>query len=431
MKINELHNQPVQPDTYEASMAQNQLLKIGTHSVQLHGLIKNEQEMESWVAKKIDLASNYVKSVHDYTAGQKAGTYNDGGLTTEGGMPSSVIKHKQKLAMMTDKELADRFKDFDEDRLRRMAWGHGYGKMSSHYLDRIRNVMTSKRTGAIKEGCKKHKVKEAQSVRVSTDVEGEWGGALGTLLDRDDDGNVLVGFGKEAHWFKQNDINFNDEDFGSSADDDDVLDIDFDESEPNAGAERADAARGMWASSKEIQSRFKTWQDFMNSEDFDEWLDDKFRDEMGEDEGEGHMSKSQLYQTAKMAIELIEMIKQGDDLEAWVQTKLNVAADHLQAVYHYEEYQKLNPYREQIDSNTFAKHSEIVKKSIDEILARETQIDDIDTKPGMMKILGKRVNEVEKEMAKEVREEGQTYEDMLQNKLDSAVKEYDTPEKKK
>ena len=180
---------------------------------------------------------------------------------------------------------------------------------------------------------------------------------------------------------------------------------DNNESQPDAGSERADAARGMWASSKEIQSRFKTWQDFMNSEDFDEWLDDKFRDEMGEDAGEGHMSKSQLYQTAKMAIELIEMIKHGDDLEAWVQTKLNVAADYLQAVYHYEEYQKLNPYREQIDSNTFAKHSEIVKKSIDEILARETKIDDVDTKPGMMRILGKRVNEVEKNIAKETKQE--------------------------
>ena len=55
----------------------------------------------------------------------------------EGGMPSSIIKHKQKLAMMTDEELADRFKDFDEDRLRHMAWGHGYGKMSSHYWDRV------------------------------------------------------------------------------------------------------------------------------------------------------------------------------------------------------------------------------------------------------------------------------------------------------
>ena len=43
-----------------------------------------------------------------------------------------------------------------------------------------------------------------------------------------------------------------------------------------------------------------------------------------EDAGEGHMSKSQLYATAKMAIELIDMIKKGDDLEGWVQTKLNL-----------------------------------------------------------------------------------------------------------
>ena len=29
-----------------------------------------------------------------------------------------------------------------------MARRHGYGKMSSHYLDRVRNHMTSKRTGS-------------------------------------------------------------------------------------------------------------------------------------------------------------------------------------------------------------------------------------------------------------------------------------------
>ena len=52
------------------------------------------------------------------------------------------------------------------------------------------------------------------------------------------------------------------------------------ESQPDADSERADAAQGMWASSKEIQSKFKTWQDFMNSEDFDEYLDDKFRNQL-------------------------------------------------------------------------------------------------------------------------------------------------------
>jgi hypothetical protein len=125
---------------------------------------------------------------------------------------------------------------------------------------------------------------------------------------------------------------------------------------------------------------------------------------LGEDAGEGHMSKSQLYQTAKMAIELLDMIKKGDDLEGWVQTKLNLAADYLQAVYHYEDYQKLNPYREEIDSNILHRHAGIIQKHLDEILERKCRAEDVDTKPGMMRILKKRVNEVEKEIAKKGRE---------------------------
>ena len=37
---------------------------------------------------------------------------------------------------MSDKDLADRFKDFDDTRLRQMAWRHGYGKMSDYYVNR-------------------------------------------------------------------------------------------------------------------------------------------------------------------------------------------------------------------------------------------------------------------------------------------------------
>jgi len=132
---------------------------------------------------------------------------------------------------------------------------------------------------------------------------------------------------------------------------------------------------------------------------------------MTEDAGEGHMSKSQLYATAKMAIELIDMIDKGDDLEGWVQTKLNLAADYLQAVYHYEDYQKLNPYREELDGALMQKHAGVIQKSLDGILARETEIADVDTKPGMMRILKKRVNEVEKDIAKENRKE--TNEDLV------------------
>ena len=83
MKINELHNQPVKPDTYEASMALNQLLKIGKHAIKLHNLIKDDAEMEAWVAKKIDLAGDYVKSVHGYMQGENNNLYDDGGLTED------------------------------------------------------------------------------------------------------------------------------------------------------------------------------------------------------------------------------------------------------------------------------------------------------------------------------------------------------------
>jgi hypothetical protein len=225
MKFNELSHMmqkpEPKPDTYEAGMALNQLLKIGTHAIKIHNMIDDAAEMEAWVAKKIDLASNYVKSVHGYTAGSKAGTYDDDGMSEMKKMPK------------------------------------GTGTM--------------------------------QGVK--------------------------------------------------------------------------------------------------------------------EDAGEGHMSKSQLYQTAKMSIELLDMINKGDDLEGWVQTKLNLAADYLQAVYHYEDYQKLNPYREELDGSLMQRHAGIIQKHLDEILERKCRAEDVDTKPGMMRILKKRVNEVEKEIAKENRKE--------------------------
>ena len=254
MKIKEFQHQPVKPDTYEASMALNQLMRIGKHAIKLHNMIDDAAEMESWIAKKIDLAGDYVKKVYNYTEGEKAGLYDDGGMTEDAG---------EKIANMAQNMTKDEFmSNADELGLTPKEAAEYYEKMQ--------------------------------------------GGA-------------------------------------------------------HAG---------------------------------------KF-----EDAGEGHMSKSTLYHTAKYAIALMDMIKPGDDLEGWVQSKLNKAADYLQGAYNYEEYQKLNPYREELDNNMIAKHSQIIQKNIDEILAKETELDDIDTKPGMMRILAKRVNEVEKNIAKENRKE--------------------------
>ena len=123
--------------------------------------------------------------------------------------------------------------------------------------------------------------------------------------------------------------------------------------------------------------------------------------EMSEDAGEGHMAKSQMYKIAKYCLKISTLVKPGDDIEAWVQTKMNRAVDMLDAVYHYEDYQRLNPYREQLEQNVLQKHSQVIQKNIDEILSKETPADDIETKPGMLNILKKRVQEVEKKMCRE------------------------------
>ena len=94
MKFREFQHQPVKPDTYEASMALNQLMRIGKHAIKLHNMIDDAAEMESWVAKKIDLAGDYVKKVYNYTEGEKAGLYDDGGMTEE-------RTPQEKLAIMS------------------------------------------------------------------------------------------------------------------------------------------------------------------------------------------------------------------------------------------------------------------------------------------------------------------------------------------
>ena len=310
MKVNELHNQPVKPDTYEASMALNQLLKIGKHSIKIHNMIDDAAEMEAWVAKKIDLAGDYVKKVHGYMQGEKSGLYDDGGLTEDAPFGSGM--DLVRMAVMRKFISADEYVNY----------------------------------------AKEFKAAGEQ-------VEQEY-----------DDWPEGEGFGSS-------DGNFAIKSLMSAAG------YEFDEQDRS----------GSFIVTKMPEKLEK--MGIKNA---------RMRDAVAtEDAGEGHMSKSTLYHTAKYAIELMDMIKKGDDLEGWVQSKLNKAADYLQGVHNYEEYQKLNPYREEIDSQTFAKHSEIVKKNIDEILSKETKLDDIDTKPGMMRILNKRVQEFEKKMAKEAR----------------------------
>ena len=56
-------------------------------------------------------------------------------------------------------------------------------------------------------------------------------------------------------------------------------------------------------------------------------------------DGEGQMFKAQLLSIMKNSQKLYHMIDESDELEDWVQSKITLAEDYLQAVYGYMAYQ--------------------------------------------------------------------------------------------
>lgn len=67
--------------------------------------------------------------------------------TTEGGMPSSIARHKQELAYMSDKEFAEKYSSKSDDELMAMAWRHGYGKGSKFYVSKRNRGMALSECG--------------------------------------------------------------------------------------------------------------------------------------------------------------------------------------------------------------------------------------------------------------------------------------------
>jgi hypothetical protein len=80
-------------------------------------------------------------------------------------------------------------------------------------------------------------------------------------------------------------------------------------------------------------------------ENVNEALDDTDaqNDSSSADDNEGNMAKAQLMNLNKQAGELYNMVNDGDSLEAWVQDKLSKAADYINVVYNYMQYEKNKP----------------------------------------------------------------------------------------
>lgn len=61
------------------------------------------------------------------------------------------------------------------------------------------------------------------------------------------------------------------------------------------------------------------------------------------DEGdhEGSMAKRQMFKTAEYAADIFDMIEDGQEFPAWIQSKMTKIADYIGAVKHYLEYDEV------------------------------------------------------------------------------------------
>lgn len=68
-------------------------------------------------------------------------------------------------------------------------------------------------------------------------------------------------------------------------------------------------------------------------------MQDELKPQMPVDDSEARMARAELYRAAKNSMKLFEMIQEDQELEGWVSAKITKAADYLDSVYHYMEYQ--------------------------------------------------------------------------------------------
>ena len=57
-----------------------------------------------------------------------------------------------------------------------------------------------------------------------------------------------------------------------------------------------------------------------------------------EEDHEGNMAKRQMFKTAQYAADIFDMIEDGEEFPAWIQSKMTKIADYIGVVKHYLEY---------------------------------------------------------------------------------------------
>jgi len=85
------------------------------------------------------------------------------------------------------------------------------------------------------------------------------------------------------------------------------------------------------------------------------------------DNHEAAMARADLYKLANYSMKLFKMIREGQELEGWVQAKITKAADYIASVYHFMEYEmKASEYGETLENSDV--YSESVRRAFEQKL---------------------------------------------------------------
>ena len=82
--------------------------------------------------------------------------------------------------------------------------------------------------------------------------------------------------------------------------------------------------------------------------------------------GKSRMAKSQLFQIATDAAELHDLLDEEDELPEWVQSKIAVMANSMDAVFDHIEYKALNHAADELEAQDYvAPHADIAGEEFD------------------------------------------------------------------
>jgi hypothetical protein len=101
---------------------------------------------------------------------------------------------------------------------------------------------------------------------------------------------------------------------------------------------------------RDVEKKLKELESPANRRDIDEACGDMQSIDMGvdhhDDDHEGSMAKRQMFKTYEYAADVYNMIQDGDEFPAWIQSKMTKIADYIGAVKHYLEYDHIVSERE-------------------------------------------------------------------------------------